>query len=81
MLHGRIPKISLEIEKNILQKLHNHHRLFEYEKADGNAIYYRTSGGRYFKVVTNYPTGSSKEKAIILKPEMTNAIGCIVSIN
>ena len=25
-------------------------------------IIYRTSGGRYFNVVTDYPTGSSKEK-------------------
>jgi len=31
----------------------------------GNPIYYRTTGGRYFKIVTNYSTGSTKEKAIL----------------
>ena len=42
---------------------------------------YRTSGGRYFKVVTNSPTGSSKEKPIILDKKYANALGCILSSN
>ncbi|MBI5206708.1 MAG: Eco57I restriction-modification methylase domain-containing protein [Candidatus Firestonebacteria bacterium] len=27
-------------------------------------IFYRTTGGRYFKIITNYSTGSTKEKPI-----------------
>lgn len=81
MLFGRIPKISLEVEKNILGKLTKCDRLAKYVKKVGEPIYYRTSGGRYFKVVTNYSTGSSKEKPIVLDQKYTNALGCILSSN
>ena len=81
MLFGRIPKISLEIEKNILGKLTKQDKLEKYVKDAGSPINYRTSGGRYFKVVTNYSTGSSKEKPIVLDKKYANAIGCILSSN
>lgn len=44
-------------------------------------IYYRSTGGRYFKIVTNYSTGSSKEKVLSLAPDYADAIGCILSSN
>jgi hypothetical protein len=42
---------------------------------------YRFAGGRYFKVVTNYFTGSSAERALMLDREYADAIGCILSSN
>lgn len=81
MLFGRIPKISLEMEKDILKKLSSCDKLKLYERKLGSDIYYRTSGGRYFKVVTNYSTGSSKEKPIVLDEKYANALGGILSSN
>ena len=81
LLSGRIPKISLEIEKSILRKLFGLPRLSSYEDSEGSPIYYRTTGGRYFKIVTNYSTGSNKEKAIFFDKEYTDAIGCVLSSN
>ena len=81
LLVGRIPKISLEIEKSILRKLSCLPKLSSYEDAEGSPIYYRTTGGRYFKVVTNYSTGSNKEKAICFDNGFADAIGCVLSSN
>ena len=81
MLFGRIPKISLEMEKDILKKLSSCDKLKLYERKLGSDIYYRTSGGRYFKVVTNYSTGSSKEKPLVLDEIYANALGGILSSN
>lgn len=81
VLFGRIPKISLEIEKSILGKLAKCDRLGKFVRKEGLPIYYRTSGGRYFKVVTNYSTGSSKEKPVTLDDKYANTIGCILSSN
>ena len=80
-LIGRIPKISEEIERRILKKLFYHKRIVDYKDENGKPIYYRTSGGRYFKVVTNYSTKSTKEKAIFFKKEYCNTIGCFLSSN
>ena len=80
-LYGRIPKIGSVMERDILARLLNHPQLSEYADEHGTPIYYRTTGGRYFKVVTNYPTGSSKEKPLLLKSNMRDAIGCLLSSN
>lgn len=80
-LLGRIPKIGTEIENIILSKVLNQNAIGDYIHEKGNPIYYRTTGGRYFKVVTNYPTGSTKEKPILFKKEIADAIGCILSSN
>lgn len=66
LLFGRIPKISEDIEVSILDKLAKHDKLGNFIRVTGSPIYYRTTGGRYFKVVTNYPTGSTKEKPLFL---------------
>ena len=78
---GRIPKIGTEIEKNILRKLLRLGTVFNYLDNDGKEIVYRFAGGRYFKVVTNYYTGSSAERALLIKPKYSDAIGCLLSSN
>ncbi len=81
MKFGRIPKISSNIERRILSKLLSHQEINEYLDDEGGKIYYRTSGGRYFKVVTNYSTGSTKEKSFCVKEKYRDAIGCLLSSN
>ncbi len=76
---GRIPKISDPIEKSILQKLLRHTALKEYINPNGNPIFYRTSGGRYFKIVTNFSTGSTKENSFLVQSKYSNAITCLLS--
>lgn len=79
-LKGRIPKIGLEIEKSILSTLFKHSRIGDIQSIGGSPIFYRFAGGRYFKVVTNYSTGSSAEASIYFESdELANAIGCILS--
>ena len=81
LLYGRIPKIGTIIERNILKKISSFNKIEDYVRTSGSPIYYRTSGGRYFKVVTDYPTGSTKEKAIYFTPNIAKTIGCIMSSN
>ena len=82
MLYGRIPKIGTNLEKNILRKLFNQSKLASFIQTKGSPIMYRFAGGRYFKVVTNYSTGSSAEKVIYFSnSKIANAIGCILSSN
>lgn len=76
---GRIPKIGTDIETDILRKVLLQRPIREYKQTNGKKIYYRAAGGRYFKVITNYSTGSSAEKNISLQPLYANAIGCILS--
>jgi hypothetical protein len=81
-LIGRYPKISLEIEKQILKKIIiQPTKIRDILKQQGTPIFYRTSGGRYFKVITNYSTNSTKEKPIYLDKQMANIIGAILSSN
>ena len=81
-LYGRIPKIGSEIEKTILNKLFNYTRLGSLIKTSGSPIIYRFAGGRYFKVVTNYSTGSSAERTIYFaNSKIADAVGCILSSN
>ena len=78
-LIGRIPKISYEIEKNILQKIFSKQKVSAFMRKKGTPIYYRSAGGRYFKVVTNYSTKSSSETKILLESKIADSIGCILS--
>jgi len=76
-LYGRIPKIGSEIEKTILNKLFNYTKLGSLIKTSGSPI---IAGGRYFKVVTNYSTGSSAERTIYFaNSKIADAVGCILS--
>lgn len=82
-LQGRYPKTSSPIEKEILKKIFNHDKIpiADLLKEKGKAIYYRTTGGRYFKVITNYSTNSTKEKSIFFEKKMADTIGAILSSN
>ena len=66
---GRIPKIGSKMEKNILTKIFKNTPIKTFYDDKGEPIYYRTTGGRYFKVVTNYPTGSTKENHYTYKSD------------
>ena len=46
---------------------------------NGNPIYYRFAGGRYFKIFTNYPTGSTAENVLYFEHKIANSIGAILS--
>ena len=81
-LVGRIPKIGTTLEKQILKTILSLPKLGNLISKEGYPVYYRFAGGRYFKVITNYSTGSSAEKAIYFCDEkFANAIGCILSSN
>jgi|GEM_PF-661796 len=81
-LLGRYPKISYDIEKQILNKILSFRTTIgTMITKSGIPIYYRTSGGRYFKVVTNYPTGSSKENVLYIVPKYANFVGAVLSSN
>lgn len=81
-LIGRYPKISHEIEKNILDKIYSQKTFIrDLIRPTGKPIYYRTTGGRYYKVITNYSTGSTKENSISFEPKIANSIGAILSSN
>ena len=71
----------MDLEKLILDKIWALSPLASKVSEDGNPIYYRTTGGRYFKIVTNYSTGSTKENAILFDKKLADAIGCILSSN
>lgn len=81
MKRGRIPKIGTEIEKRILDKVESFSKIETLKRDNGVPIYYRTSGGRYFKVVTNYSTGSTKEKPLSVDKRWVDVVGCLLSSN
>lgn len=79
---GRIPKIGTDLEENILKKLFSLPKtLKNYYVKGGLEVYYRTSGGRYYNVITNFSTGSSKENAIYVNHKYRDLIGAILSSN
>jgi len=81
-LYGRYPKISLPIETRILDKLLSiKTKIKDLIRKNGKPIYYRFAGGRYFKVITPYETGSSAEKIIYLDKYIANNVGAILSSN
>ena len=83
LLKGRIPKISSPIEISILKKVFSQTPIASLVEDGGAPLFYRTTGGRYFKVVTNYSTGSNKEPQtpFLIKKNVRDAVGCILSSN
>ncbi|MEZ4526742.1 MAG: Eco57I restriction-modification methylase domain-containing protein [Desulfobacterales bacterium] len=80
--YGRIPKVGSEMELGILQKLFAIKTgLSDLFDEKGLPVYYRSSGGRYYNIITNFKTGSTKEKSILVKPEYRDIIGAILSTN
>ena len=79
-LLGRYPKISEDIEINILSKLFSiNTKIGDLLSNQGAPIYYRFAGGRYFKIFTNYSTGSSAESFLNFNIKFANSIGAILS--
>ncbi|MCR5030625.1 MAG: WYL domain-containing protein [Selenomonadaceae bacterium] len=77
---GRYAKIGSDEQLNIVRKMFSHGcKLSDYADENGLPIYYRAAGGRYFNVVTPYPTGSSQEKPYTIKREYANVVGAILS--
>lgn len=78
---GRYPKIGNKEELNILKMMFKYSEcLFDYfnETSEYN-IYYRSAGGRYFNVITTYPTGSSQELPYPVEEKYHKVIGAILS--
>ena len=75
---GRYAKIGTQEELQILIRLFGFKkRIADYLNESGKEIFYRAAGGRYFNVVTNYPTNSSAEKSF--KCSYSDVIGLIMS--
>ncbi|RLC20304.1 MAG: hypothetical protein DRI57_05150 [Deltaproteobacteria bacterium] len=78
--YGRLPKVGLPIEINILNKLSDiPTTLIHCMDEKGLPVYYRTSGGRYYNIITNFSTGSTKESNILVRKEYQNLVGAILS--
>lgn len=78
---GRIAKISDNIEVDILRKVFENTQIKTVLDPNGKPVYYRTVGGRYFKVVTNYSTGSNKEDFFLVNPYYRDIVACALSSN
>ena len=78
---GRYPKLGSIEEFNIIKKLYESGNTVQnyVDKKSNKSVYYRSSGGRYFNVITPYPRGSSKEVALSVNPKYQMAIGAILS--
>ena len=81
-LKGRYPKISEDIELQILKKLNKiETKISDFLTNSGQKVYYRFAGGRYFKIFTNYSTNSSAETSIEIINNYANSILAILSSN
>ena len=78
---GRYPKVGSKIERDIIKRMFGSgKKLSDYGDAESSTgIYYRAAGGRYFNVVTNYPTRSSQEVMYPINDKYTDVIGAILS--
>lgn len=79
-LPGRYAKISLPVEKTILAKLFaTGKNIADYADEKGKPFYYRTSGGRYFNVISDAPTGSTQDKPYFVQNGLNSPIAAILS--
>ncbi len=85
---GRIPKIGSEIERSILNKIYKLpfrlRNFIDYDSQNINSettVYYRFAGGRYYKIITNYSTGSSAEAFFNVKGIERDIVCAILSSN
>lgn len=77
-LFGRYAKAGTKIEVDILKKIFSTGKTLEdYKNDNGKAFYYRTSGGRYYNIMTLYTTNSSKENSMSVNE--TNIIVVLLS--
>ena len=79
-LPGRYAKISVQREKDILQKLFaTGKNIASYADEQGDPFYYRTSGGRYFNVISDVPTGSTQDKPYYVQKKLNSVIAATLS--
>ena len=79
-LPGRYPKIGTEQQREIIRKMFAFNKkIADYTDEYGEPFYYRTAGGEYFNVITDYPTGSSQEKSFHTKKTFTKVIAATLS--
>ena len=81
--YGRIPKVGTSIELKILRKLFSSGTSLRdlVNVESGLPVYYRTSGGRYYNIVTNFPTNSSKENSILIERKYKDVVAALLSSN
>lgn len=81
-IKGRYPKVSDQIELDILKKLNDLPcKLSDYLANEGSPVFYRAAGGRYFKIITPFSTASAAEKSLTVADSNQMAIGAILSSN
>ncbi|MGI5084314.1 N-6 DNA methylase [Treponema putidum] len=81
-LPGRYAKISNDSEKKILQKCFSSNKnIKSFTDVKGVPFYYRVSGGRYFNVVSDIPTGSTQDKTYCVISDYSKIIVAILSTN
>jgi hypothetical protein len=51
------------------------------DEKEGLPVYYRTSGGRYYNIITNHSTNSSKENFILINKKYRDVVAAILSSN
>ncbi len=78
---NRIPKISLDIEMNILEKINGCKTLGSFLVSYGAPIVYKFAGGRYFKLITTYTNNSSAERTIYVDKNKQSFIAAVLSSN
>lgn len=80
--YGRFSKVGTDIELSILDKIYKSKTtIADLFDVRGKPVYYRSSGGRYYNIVTNFSTGSTKEKSIKVKHSCRDLIAAILSSN
>ncbi|MBD5404697.1 MAG: N-6 DNA methylase [Treponema sp.] len=79
-LPGRYAKISLPVEKAILRKLFSaKNSIASCADEKGKPFYYRTSGGRYFNVISDAPTGSTQDKPYFVRKDLNSLVAAALS--
>ncbi|MBI4378025.1 MAG: hypothetical protein HY578_02895 [Nitrospinae bacterium] len=72
----------MDIERKILDKIYSQKTSVGHLIKDkGKPVYYRTTGGRYYKVITPYSTGSRKETSIFFDKKISKSVGAVLSSN
>ena len=79
---GRFPKISYQIEVDILHKMYSLDSTIASvvsEAKSAKPIYYRMAGGRYYKLITTKSTKAGTETNMPIKPKYHKAVGAFMS--
>ena len=80
-LFGRYPKMGSALEYAIIKNMYSKGKLVSTycDEQSNKFVFYRSSGGRYFNVITPYETGSSKEVALGILDKYYMSVAAILS--